>query len=185
MPRSRLTNPAFELLVHYARLHRDPRNITVHLVGVPLVLFAVAFLLSRAAVQFGSVHTTLAWAAFGAWGLWALSRGLWRLGLATMLLTAALVWAAHGLAALAQPASLALGVGLGLLALGWALQALGHCYEGRWPAVAGDLGGLLVAPMFVALELLAMAGWCRPLMARVEQAAGPTTLRDLAQPLTR
>lgn len=183
MSRPTFTRPAFDLLVRHARFHRDQRNLTTHLVGVPMVVFATAMLLSRATLQLGSVKTTLAWAAFAVLWLWTLSRGQFLLGLATTLFTAALAWAAHGLTSLALESWLALG--LGLFAIGWVAQSVGHYYEGRKPPFADDISGALVAPMFVVLELLAMAGLCRPLMARIEQAAGPTTLRDLAQPLAR
>jgi uncharacterized membrane protein YGL010W len=69
--------------------------------------------------------------------------------------------------------------GVGLFVLGWVIQFVGHYYEGRKPAFADDLVGLLVGPMFVVMELLAAAGACRALMARIEAEAGPTHLRDL------
>ena len=183
------TRPALDLLVQYAQYHRDRRNIVTHLVGVPMIVFAVGVLLSRATVQLGSVKTTVAWLALAALAAWTLSRGQFALGLATTLFCAALVWAAHGLSGLGGLVGLGelqalpwLAVGGGLFALGWIIQFIGHYYEGRKPAFADDLVGLFVGPMFVVLELLAMAGLCRSLLARVEQAAGPTMLRDLAQP---
>ena len=175
------TRPAFDLLVQYARCHRDRRNITTHLVGVPMIVFAASVLLSRAAVQIGSVKTTAAWLTLALLSLWTLTRGQLALGLAATAFSAALVWAAHGLADM--PLVPWLAAGLGLFILGWIIQFVGHYYEGRKPAFADDIVGLLVGPMFVTLELLAMAGLCRPLLARVEQAAGPTMLRDLAMPL--
>jgi uncharacterized membrane protein YGL010W len=129
------------------------------------------------------MRTSLAWLAFAVLTLWTLTRGQWLLGLATTLFTAALVWAAHGLAGMAMVPWLTLA--LGLFILGWVIQFVGHYYEGRKPAFADDIVGLFVGPMFVVLELLAMAGLCRPLMRRIELAAGPTMLRDLAQPLAR
>lgn len=183
MSRPTLMRPASELLVRYARFHRDQRNITTHLFGVPLVVFAIALLLSGAPVQFGAVKTTLAWVAFAGLALWMLSRGEFLLGLATTLFTTALAGAAHGVAGLAPTSWPALGVAL--FCLGWLAQSVGHYYEGRRPGFADDLAGVLVAPMFVVLELMAMAGLCRTLVAHVEQAAGKVTLRDLAQPLAR
>jgi uncharacterized membrane protein YGL010W len=175
--------PAFDLLVQYARFHRDQRNLTTHFVGVPMVLFAAALLLSRTAVPLAGREVTLAWLALAATALWTLSRGQFALGLATTLFAGALVWAAHGVAHVADGAWLALG--LTLFALGWLFQFVGHYYEGRRAPFADDPVGLLVGPMFVVLEMLSAAGFCRPLLARIEQAAGPTTLRDLAQPLAR
>ena len=37
-----------DLLIQYARYHRDPRNIATHLVGIPMIVLAVAVLLARA-----------------------------------------------------------------------------------------------------------------------------------------
>ena len=89
-------------------------------------------------------------------------------------------------------ASLPIGatiVGLPLAAAmfttGWAFQFVGHYYEGRKPAFADDLVGLLVGPMFVVLEMLAPLGLFRGLMADIERHAGPTFIRDLAHPATR
>lgn len=183
MSRHSFTRPALELLVRYAGYHRDQRNISTHLVGVPIVLFAAAVLLARPALPLPGTPLTPAWLAFAALALWTLSRGQVALGLATTLFVGALVWAAHGLVALAAVPVLA--VGLSLLALGALVQLVGHYYEGRRPASADDLAALFVGPMFVVLELLAMAGLCRALAAQVERAAGPTKLRDLAQPRPR
>jgi uncharacterized membrane protein YGL010W len=183
MSRSLFTRPAFELLVMYARYHRDQRNITTHLVGVPMVAFGMAMLLSRSTLQLGDAVMTPAWLAFGALALWTLSRGEPALGVATTLVTAVLVGAAHGLNVLPYAPWLALG--LALVVLGCIVQYVGHYYEGRRQALADDPTRLLVGPMFVVLEMLARAGFCRELTARVEQAAGPTMLRDLAQPLAR
>jgi uncharacterized membrane protein YGL010W len=75
--------------------------------------------------------------------------------------------------------------GLGSFVLGWVIQFVGHYYEGRKPAFVDDLIGLLVAPMFVVLEVLAGLGLFKPLIAEIERHAGPTHLRDLAHPATR
>jgi uncharacterized membrane protein YGL010W len=68
--------------------------------------------------------------------------------------------------------------------VGWLIQFVGHYYEGRKPAAADDLVGLLVGPMFVVLEMLAPLGLFKDLMADIERVAGPTHLRDLAHPAT-
>ena len=71
--------------------------------------------------------------------------------------------------------------GIGFFVVGWLIQFIGHWYEGRKPAFVDDLVGLLVGPMFVTAELLFALGWNRPLLATIEQRAGPTVLRDLAK----
>jgi uncharacterized membrane protein YGL010W len=72
--------------------------------------------------------------------------------------------------------------GLGTFILGWALQFIGHFYEGRKPAFVDDLVGLLVGPMFVMAEALFALGWGRDLRDEIERHAGPTHVRDLKQP---
>jgi uncharacterized membrane protein YGL010W len=108
--------------------------------------------------------------------LWYLTRGEFTLQVAVVAVMALLIGSAQVLGQ-SSPSWVAWGVGL--FVLGWLIQFVGHYYEGRKPAFADDLVGLLVGPMFVVMELLAAAGACRALMARIEAEAGPTHLRDL------
>ena len=167
------------LLVQYARYHRDRRNILTHFVGIPLIVFAIGVLLARASV-FGF---SAAWIVWGLATLWYLSRGSLVLGLAVSTVNAVLIAAAHPLAAGNLSSWLAWGVGS--FVVGWIIQFVGHYYEGRKPAFVDDLVGLLVGPMFVVAEWLFAAGWGREMLAEIERQAGPTRLRDLAQPAAR
>lgn len=172
--------PANELLVQYAQYHRDRRNILTHFVGIPLIVFSIGVLLARVPLSIGGTASSLAWIAWALSTLWYLTRGEFLLGLATSIVNGVLIALAHPLAA----GSLAawLGWGLGSFVVGWVIQFVGHYYEGRKPAFVDDLVGLLVGPMFVVAEWLFAAGWGRGLLAEIEQRAGPTMLRDLAQP---
>lgn len=174
---------ADELLKLYAEYHRDRRNIATHLVGVPLIVLAIGVLLARPGVEVGGLVLTPAWIVFALGTAWYLTRGQFLLGVAVSAVTGALFLAGQPLAAGSTVAWL--GWGVGLFVVGWIIQFVGHYYEGRKPAFADDLVGLLVGPMFVVLELLAMAGGFKALMAQIERHAGPTHLRDLAQPATR
>ncbi|MCZ2441408.1 MAG: DUF962 domain-containing protein [Burkholderiales bacterium] len=178
MPTSRLH--ALELLVRYARYHRDRRNILTHFVGVPMIVLALAVLLSRPSFTLGGLVLSPAWVALVPLALWYLTRGLLLLGLAVSTGVALLVLLAHGLPAGGTGTWLAWG--LGLFVLGWTLQFVGHYYEGRRPAFLGDPGALAIGPMFVALEMLASLGPFRALAGEVERRAGPTVLRNLAHP---
>lgn len=181
---STLLHPALDLLVPYAERHRDRRNIVTHVVGVPLVVVAASVLLARPAVEVGGWVGTPAWVIYTLAAAWYLTRGAFALGAATVLGIAALVVVGQGAAAGASVASW-LGWGVGLLGFGGGLLVLGHYYEGRRPTPAGHFAGLLVAPLFVALELLGAYRPWRRLFDEVEHLAGPTTLRDLAQPAPR
>lgn len=175
--------PAVELLAQYAEYHRDRRNIVTHFVGVPLIVFGVGVLLARPAVLAGGLALTPAWAAFVLAAAWYLTRGVPSLGALTTAAVGVLMWLAHRVGGDGVGPWLAWG--LGCFVVGWAIQFLGHYYEGRKPAFVDDLVGLMVAPMFVLLEALAPLGLFRGLMSEVEQRAGPTLLRDLAHPATR
>lgn len=64
--------------------------------------------------------------------------------------------------------------GLGLFFIGWVIQFIGHCFEGRKPAFVDDLVGLLVGPMFVVGELLMWAGLLQRMRMDIERLAGST-----------
>jgi uncharacterized membrane protein YGL010W len=178
-----LFRPAITLLQQYAEYHRDRRNIVTHFVGVPMIVFGVCVLLARSPFVVGGVVLTPAWLVFALVALWYLSRGHLGVGLATTVGVGLLTLAAHRVSA--GPLVHWLAWGLGFFVVGWVIQFIGHYYEGKKPAFADDVVGLLVGPMFVVMEMLALAGFFKALMAQVEAHAGPTYLRDLAHPLPR
>ncbi len=171
---------ATDLLAQYAEYHRDRRNIASHFVGVPLIVFAIGVLLARPVVPWQGLALTPAWLLFALAALWYLTRGALLLGLAVSGAIAVLLLAAQQLSGGSSTFGW-LGWGLGLFLVGWLIQFVGHWYEGRKPAFVDDLVGLLVGPMFVTAEALFALGWNRPLLAQIEQRAGPTVLRDLAK----
>jgi uncharacterized membrane protein YGL010W len=170
---------ATDLLAQYAEYHRDRRNIASHFVGVPMIVFAVCILLGRPVVPYAGLALTPAWAAVALATAWSVTRG-------NLLLGVAVSGAIALLALLAQPVAAGstfawLACGIGFFVVGWLIQFVGHWYEGRKPAFVDDLVGLLVGPMFITAEALFALGWNRPLLATIEQRAGPTVLRDLAK----
>jgi uncharacterized membrane protein YGL010W len=174
--------PANELMVQYARYHRDRRNIATHFFGIPLIVFAIGVFLARAQFEIGPVRFTPAEVLWLGTTLWYLTRGNLLLGIAVSLVNGVLIALAHPFA----DGSTGSWLACGLLAFvtGWVLQFVGHYYEGRKPAFVDDLVGLLVGPMFVTGEALFAAGLCRPLAEEIERRTGPTLLRDLAHPIT-
>ena len=175
-----LFRPAIDLLRQYAEYHRDQRNIVTHFVGVPMIVFAVGVLLARPGFVLGGLTLSPAWLVFALVAVWYLTRGEALLGLAVSLGVGALLLLAHRV----SDGSVAqwLTWGVSFFVVGWLIQFIGHYYEGRKPAFADDIVGLLVGPMFVALEMLAPLGLFKRLMADIERHAGPTMLRNLAHP---
>jgi uncharacterized membrane protein YGL010W len=172
---------ALVLLTQYAEYHRDRRNILTHFIGVPMIVFGVAVLLASVVFVVGGFAVTLGWLAFAVAAAWYLSRGELALGALTSAGVGLLMVGAH---AVSNGSGLGswLGWGVGVFAAGWVIQFVGHYYEGRKPAFADDVVGLLVGPMFVVLEMAALFGLFKGLIARIEATAGPTHIRDLAHP---
>ena len=159
-----------EHLSQYAEYHRDSRNIMTHLLGVPVIVFAVAVLLSRPMFEVAGV--TLSPAAFV---LMAFAVFYVRLhfifGLFMAALMAGLVVAAHSVAMMSTTVWLATGVGL--FVGGWIVQFIGHYYEGKKPAFVDDLVGLAIGPLFVTVEVLFALGIWHSLKNDIEQRVGP------------
>ena len=174
---------ATELMVKYAAYHRDRRNIATHFVGIPMIVFAVGGLLARPSVEVAGWPVTPAAIAWALSTLWYLTRGDMALGLAVSLANLVLILAALPLGQLDTTPWLAWS--LGAFVVGWAIQFIGHYYEGKKPAFVDDLRGLLVGPMFVVGEALFSCGWGKALLAEITSRVGPTHLRDLHAPATR
>jgi uncharacterized membrane protein YGL010W len=174
---SSLGQTATDLMVQYARYHRDRRNIATHFVGIPLIVFGVSALLSRPEFTVQGMALSpivLVWALTTAWYL---TRGNLVLGAVTALCNGLLMLAALKVSAGAGLAWLAWGAGT--FFVGWAIQFVGHYYEGRKPAFVDDVVGLLVGPMFLVGEAFFALGLSKRLASDIEQAAGPTYLRNL------
>ncbi|MGY2375117.1 Mpo1 family 2-hydroxy fatty acid dioxygenase [Pseudomonas sp. SDO524_S393] len=163
-------------LSQYAAYHRDPRNIASHFIGIPLIVVAVAVLLSRPEWVVGGlwISPAVIVALMAAWFYLRLELALGVLMSALMALS---VWAGHALAA--QSTMVWLGSGIGMFVVGWVIQFVGHYYEGRKPAFVDDVSGLIVGPLFVVAELAFLVGLRHDLKQQIEERSGPVTRRDL------
>lgn len=136
-------------LTQYAAYHQDSRNVATHFVGIPMIVLAVTILLSRPQWQMGALLLSPAVLVALA-SSWFYARLDARFGIVMALLLAVALAASQWFAA--QSTSVWLGWGIGLFVLGWAIQFLGHYYEGKKPAFVDDLVGLLVGPLFLVAE---------------------------------
>ncbi|QGT79821.1 DUF962 domain-containing protein [Pseudomonas coronafaciens] len=157
-------------LSQYAAYHRDSRNIVTHFVGIPLIVLAVAVLLSRPGWNIGVVWVSPA-------ALLALGSTVFYLRLdralgAVMAVSLALcLWAGANLAQ--QTTMVWLSAGVGLFVVGWVIQFIGHYFEGRKPAFIDDLTGLIIGPLFVVAELAFLMGLRKPLQHAIEERSRP------------
>jgi uncharacterized membrane protein YGL010W len=163
-------------LAQYAAYHRDRRNIATHFVGIPMIVAALAVLLSRPASNFGVLPLALspAWVLFVAATVYYLVLDV-PLGLMMAIVSALCLWFGHWLAQ--APLGTWLGAGIGLFVVGWVFQFVGHAaYEHRKPAFVDDVAGLLIGPLFVLAEALFGFGWRPALREAIESQAGPTRI---------
>ena len=156
-------------LSQYAAYHRDPRNIASHFIGIPVIVVAVAVLLSRPAWSLGGlwISPTVLLALASAWFYLRLEV---KLGVLMTVLMGLSVWAGHALAQ--QSTMVWLSSGLAMFVIGWVIQFVGHHYEGRKPAFVDDVSGLIVGPLFVVAEVAFMLGMRHELKAQIEARAG-------------
>lgn len=156
-------------LSQYAAYHRDPRNIVSHFIGIPLIVVAVAVLLSRPQWSLGGLWVSPAVVVALA-SAWFYLRLELQLGVLMTLLMGLSVWVGH---ALAQQSTLVwLSSGLAMFVIGWVIQFVGHHYEGRKPAFVDDISGLIVGPLFVVAELAFLLGLRQELKQEIELRAG-------------
>ena len=154
-------------LASYAEYHRDKRNIATHFVGIPMILVGTQAALAK--IGIGPIN-----AAVGATGL--ATRYYRALDPTYGTAMAAVLGAtcALGTAIAALPLPIWAGAVGTLFVGGWALQFLGHYFEGRKPAFLDDLRGLLDGPLFLVAEVAFKLGLSADLRTEVERRAGPT-----------
>ncbi|CAD5106643.1 Mpo1 family 2-hydroxy fatty acid dioxygenase [Zestomonas carbonaria] len=164
-----------DYLGQYAEYHRDRRNIASHFIGIPMIVLAVAVLLSRPGLELGGLWLSPA-ALVALAAAWFYLRLDLRFGVVMAVLLAFCLWGGAVLAV--QGTALWLGAGVGLFVVGWVIQFIGHYYEGRKPAFVDDLMGLVVGPLFVVAELAFLLGLRDEVRREVEERAGPTCIRE-------
>jgi uncharacterized membrane protein YGL010W len=157
-------------LSNYADYHRSERNITTHLIGVPMIVLALMVLLSRPAWVVSDLALSPA-----VFIVVVLLLYYMRLHIAMGLIMAALL--VSGLFLSAWVATLDdaiwLAAGVGGFLLGWVIQFVGHYFEGRKPAFFDDVMGLAIGPLFVVAEVLFKFGLFSELAQEVETRSGP------------
>jgi uncharacterized membrane protein YGL010W len=163
-------------LTQYAAYHRDRRNIATHFVGIPMIVLALAVLLSRPAFSFGALQFALPLTLSPAWVLFAAATVYYLVldvPLGVMMAVVSVLCVACGQWLAAQATFTWLASGIGLFVVGWVFQFIGHvAYEHRKPAFVDDVIGLL----FVLAEALFGFGWRPALREAIEAQVGATRI---------
>ncbi len=140
-------------LASYSSQHQGKRTILTHFVGIPLVIL--------------SLLVALSWVKLGApFLIAALFFYLWSdftLGLAAVVLLAPLYY-------LSIHFEKSIPAFLIFFVAGWALQLLGHHYEGKKPAFLHNIVQLLIGPLFLVVEILFALGLKKELKAKIKHS---------------
>ena len=142
----------------YAAVHRDWRNKATHFVGIPIIVFSLLLVLSLWRFELAGREWTmsLAVAIVAVLGWMALDLGI---GLVMALLMAVAWFAAEALAGALGSASAVWMAFIALFVGGWALQFVGHHYEGKRPALLDNIFQGFIGPMFLVAETMVVMGY--------------------------
>jgi uncharacterized membrane protein YGL010W len=154
-----------DYLSGYAEYHRDRRNIMTHLVGVPMIVFAVILFLSRPHFALFSLHLNPAMLLLPLLMIFYLRLHLVFALVLGVLLTGAIMLAQD---IAAQSTGVWSATAGGLFVLGWIIQFIGHYFEGKKPAFTDDISGLLIGPLFVLAEVFFTIGLYKGLQHQIE-----------------
>ncbi len=164
-----------ENLTRYAACHRDRRNIATHFAGIPMIVIAIVIAGASVSIPAGPVDFTLAAIASAAACVYYFRLDfIFGVTMAVALFLACAA-ASETLARLGTAGGL--GAALALFVAGWALQFLGHRFEGMKPAFFDDVRQLLVGPLFVCAEIYFLLGARPALRAAIEERVGPVVAR--------
>jgi uncharacterized membrane protein YGL010W len=160
-------------LAIYAAVHRSWRNKATHFVGIPIIVFSLLLILAlwRVAPAGREISMALAIAIVAVLGWMALDLGV---GLIMAALMAPTWYAAEALAGAFGPSSTVAAFAV-LFVGGWALQFLGHHYEGKRPALLDNIFQGFIGPMFLVAETLVASGYRADLAAMMGEGHDAVT----------
>ncbi len=154
-------------ITQYAAYHRDQRNINTHFIGIPMIVFGA--ILAFAQISLGAVHAGWLVALAAMIYYLILDRPLGFAMVIYLFVTTAIA----SLVTAKTSESGGLIIAAIIFILGWALQFLGHKYEGVKPAFVDDIMGLAIGPLFVMTEVFFMLRLKPALKKYVEDRVGP------------
>jgi uncharacterized membrane protein YGL010W len=167
-------------LTQYAAYHRDRRNIATHFVGIPMIVLAGVTALATVTIHVGGMDVTLAAVlAIAACAYYLVLDVLFGVTMAVVLF-AACALASEAIARLGAPWALAAAAAV--FVAGWALQYLGHHYEGIKPAFYDDVKQLLIGPLFLCAETFFALGAKPALKRYIDERVGPVVARRTGMP---
>ena len=161
-------------LASYAEYHRDKRNIATHFVGIPMIVVGTQATLAK--IGIGPLNLATAATAWATKFYRAIDPTYGNAMAGVLGATAAI-----GTMIATMPLPLWAGTAASLFVGGWAIQFIGHFFEGKKPAFLDDLRGLLDGPLFLVAEIAFALGLSSELKEAIESRVGPTRWGKVAQ----
>ena len=155
-----------EQMAIYGVYHRNPWNRLTHFIGVPMIIFAILVALSMPRFSIGTFALSPAMLLVACILIYYLLLD-WGIGLAMVPVLGALLYGADRAATQLETESAWLVFTAAFIG-GWAVQLLGHVFEGRRPALVDNIWQIFVAPIFLVVEACFMFGTRKELKNDVE-----------------
>jgi uncharacterized membrane protein YGL010W len=153
-------------MAFYAAYHQHPHNRLTHYFGVPIIVFSLILAASYARFDIAGMDVSLGMLLVAGLGLYYISLDA-LIGGTLLAVSIPVVW-------LADQVSHMDGVTAGTIGVvafvgGWAIQLLGHKFEGNKPALTANILQIFMAPLFLMAEAFFAFGFKKNIEAEVEQ----------------
>lgn len=151
----------------YAAYHKDPRNRMTHFVGVPAIIFAILIPMGWLRFSIVGFEVSFAMVFAGAVLVYYYTLDV-ALGVALTALIGLTWWLTD---IIATQLTVTEGAWLFVITFlgGWALQLLGHAFEGRRPALVDNFSQVFVAPVFLVAEVFFAVGLKRDVKRKLDE----------------
>lgn len=149
--------PIDHWFARYAGDRRNPVNLGIHMIAVPLLLWSVIGLLWCIPVP-GNTFRQGLWAALAMFGAWMFHyRAARMIGFGMLAAMAAMGWLTRFLHdSLGTPGLFKLA--LGVFVVAWGAQLVGNLYEGKRPGIPAVRDALLIGPAWLLAKLYRRLG---------------------------
>ena len=159
-----------EQLSTYKSVHLNVKNIRTHFIGIPLIIWSIAVLMTRLTFELAidervfilSLATIVSVVVLFYYLILSPVLSIWAL-----CLFGPLIYSAHLTTSLDYQFLLAIAVFI----VGWILQFIGHAFEKAKPAFIDDLNQLFIGPLFLIAEVYFALGFDKGLAQKVESLA--------------
>lgn len=153
-------------MAFYAAYHQHPHNRLTHYFGVPIIVFSLILAASYARFDIAGMDVSVGMMLVAALALYYLSLDL-VIGAALVVVAIPTIWLADQVSQMDGGTAAAIGVAA--FVGGWAIQLLGHKFEGNKPALTANILQIFMAPLFLMAEGFFAFGFKKNIEAEVDQ----------------